>query len=372
MINTVPQQKRSVRSRVPRSPRVLRLIPVQRARSNPRRSNRRSNGDRIMSAPAAVGRVTGSGLSGRQRVPTMRSNGRNMTITHTERFYGVTTTATTFEIHSFKLNPGLAAMFPWLSDVANRYEKYKFRSVVFRYVSQAAAAAGTVSMAFDFDPNDDPPATMEEANTFHDYVTTSIWATRPVDLRIDLANGDRLPQKDTRPGMPGVDLDLNVYDVGTLHIMTQGAASGLVGYVEVAYTVDLFIHQVQAGVGGESVSSSGLDATHLVGNASADAQAYLPVDFTSTAAMTFVQPFEGIVSYRITGTGLSADFDPVISAGGTAAPMNGIVNAAGTTVNGCFRVRAQTGMTLTPTITATTISAVYFDFAKGGYLSYGV
>lgn len=337
------------------------------AKGNTRRPNRRPSGrgDRIVRAPAAVGRVTGSGLNGRSRVPTMRSSGRNMTVNHTERFASVTTTTTAFEIRSFSLNPGLAAIFPWMSDVANRYEKYKFRSVRFRYVPQSAALAGTVSLAFDFDPNDDAPTSMEEANTYHDYVTTSIWTG--AELSIDLANGDRLPQKDTRPGLPGADIDLNVYDVGRLHVMTFGAAASVVGYLEVSYVVDLFIHQTQAGVGGSSTTSTGLDATHLIGsNFSPDPQAFLPVAFTSTARATSTQPFQGLLSWDIVGTGLAADFAPG-SPGGTSGATAQVVDAGALRVTGSVPITLQTGQYINPTITATTVTSVHYSFTRAAY-----
>lgn len=289
-----------------------------------------------------------------------------MTVTHTERFCAVTPTGTGFEISSYALNPGLAAMFPWLSDVANRYEKYKFRTCHFRYVPQSAAAAGTVSLAFDFDPNDDPPATMEEANTYHDYVTTSIWTG--ATLAIDLANGDRLPQKDTRPGLPGVDLDLNVYDVGKLHVMTQGAAAGVVGYLEVVYVVDLFIHQVQNGVGGSSDANTDLDATHLIGSdAKADPNGYLPVDFTSTNKMTFTQPFEGLVTFDVVGGTLVGNFAPVVSSTGTTGTVTQVAAGDAAEVVGFFPVRAKVGTTLTPTIGAASVSEVLFTFSRASF-----
>jgi hypothetical protein len=291
-----------------------------------------------------------------------------MTITHSERFASVIPTGTGLEVSSYYLNPGLSSICPWLASVANRFEKYKFRSCEFRYVPQAAANAGTVTMAFDFDPADDPPVTQEQACQFHDYVTTSIWAGAA--LRIDLANGDKLPQKLTRPGLPGGDIDLSTYDVGRLHVLTIGAAAGTVGYLEVTYVVDLFVHQVQAGVGGGVTGSGTLDATHLVGATfTADNESFLPVAKTSTSVMTATQPFEGVISFMIVGTGLTANFAPVVSATGAGAAVHQIVNAATDTVEGWCRVRLNTGTTLTPTITCTTVTSVTYVFSSATYES---
>jgi hypothetical protein len=273
------------------------------------------------------------------------------------------------EIRTFAVNPGVASVFPWLTDVANRYEKYKFRRLTFRYKPQSSTNAGNVTLAFDFDPNDDPPASMQEATTYHDYVNSPIWV--PASLTVDLANGDRLPQKNTRAGLPGADIDLNVYDVGQLHILTEGAAAATIGYVEVEYVVDLFVHQIQSSIGAMVACSGSLDATHLVGTTQAvDVNGYLPMKMNTSQQWVFTQPFEGLIAFWVVGTVMSADFAPVVASGGVTTADTQIVNAAGTTVNGWFHVRAQVGTTLTPTITATTVTAMRYYVARGSYTAF--
>jgi len=258
-------------------------------------------------------------------------------------------------------------MFPWMCDVANRFEKYKFSRVCFRYVPQSAAVAGTVTLAFDFDPNDDAPIDMSEATTFHDYVSTSIWQS--ATLQLDLTNGDRLPQKNTRPGLPSGDVDLNVYDVGRLHVMTEGAIAATIGYIEVLYDVDLFIHQIQPGVGGAISASAGLAAGSLIGtNAAADPQAILPFVMTSASTLTFTQPWEGLVGFKLTGTAFS---DIFVTNTGTCTFENsgGVYSAAATSWWGLCRIRAQRGQTFIPRVGATTVATSTLLFGRAPYAS---
>jgi len=322
----------------------------------------------MVRAPAAVGRVVRSGFSG-DRVPMMRSSGRNMVITHCERFATVAPTGVGFEIAKYAVNPGLGAVFPWMCDVANRFDKYKFRSVKFRYIPQAAANAGTVALAFDFDPNDDAPASMSEATTFHDYVMSSIW--QGVDLNLDLQNGDKLPQKNTRPGLPGADLDLNMYDVGNLYVMTEGAAAGMVGYIEVIYNVELYIHQVQAGVGGKISATAGLATDALFGTDSvADVDAVIPGSVTAANTFTFDGPFEGMIALNLAGTVFAGT---AITNTGTATFGNigGRFPTAATSWFGFGRVKAATGQTLILTVAAATVTASSCYFSRGAYKSLG-
>jgi hypothetical protein len=253
-------------------------------------------------------------------------------------------------------------MFPWCCDVANRFEKYKFKKLSFRYVPQCQTAAGNVTLAFDFDPEDAPPSTMDQATTYHDFVSTSIW--QGVAMSPDLANGDRLPQKNTRAGLPAANANLNLYDVGVLYVLTEGAAAGTVGYVEVVYTVELYVHQTALGVGGTATATTGLDATHLVGtNMTQDAEAILPGEFTDSQTFTFTQPFEGIVTNYYEGTGMAAPHTFAETCTGTT---NMLVGTGATQFAAGICVRARPGDTITPAFTATSVTKSQWVFARCG------
>lgn len=354
----------SSRLRIPAKKIQVRRPPSARPRTG-RKSGAVPRNDRQIRAPAAVGRVVSSGRSG-DRVPTMGARGRSMRLSHVERFATVSPSSSAFAVTSYSLNPGLSVIFPWLSDVANRFEKYKFSSISFRYVPQSAALAGLVTMAFDFDPNDQAPETMAEATTYHDYISTSIW--HDAVLALDLASGDKLPQKNTRPGLPGGDIDLNVYDVGRLHILTEGCAAGVVGYVEVAYTIDLMVHQVQAGVGGMGSATAGLDATHTVGtDFVSDPQAFLPVSVVDSNTLKFEQPFEGLLDIRMEGTGISGTYAVT-----STASVTSVAAATSTRIVGTLNVRARLGDTISVVPGgATTLTSVQWRFGRARYTALG-
>jgi hypothetical protein len=136
-------------------------------------------------------------------------------------------------------------MFPWLSQVAQRYETYKFRKLLFEYHTRAATSqVGTVGLVFDFDAEDPAPASQMEALSYHDKCADSPWKDDCVVL--DLAQGDRLPIRYTRAGTPTGNYDIKTYDVGNLHVFTDGVASSTnLGLLEVKYVVDLYTPQIQ-------------------------------------------------------------------------------------------------------------------------------
>ena len=187
--------------------------------------------------------------------------------------------------------------------------------------------------------------------------------------------GDRIPVRYTRAGLPGATYDLKTFDLGNLHVFTDGVeASANLGLLEVTYSVDLFTPQIQDGVAGTTQATADLSSVALVGSnfAAADPQSLLPFSRTSNAVLTFNQRFEGMIGYLIQGVGLAADFAPG-AAGGDASNMGvALVNAAGTAVVGLLRVRAVPGTTLTPTITVTGgVTGVQYFVARGSYTQFG-
>jgi hypothetical protein len=207
------------------------------------------------------------------------------------------------------------------------------------------------------------------ALTYNDKSADAVWKEQ--DLKIDLAAGDKLPTRYTRAGTPSGYFDLKTFDLGALHVFVDGvSASTNVGLLEVKYIVDLFTPQTQTPLGGSFSNTSGLDSTHLVGTVSTftpDPQAILPCAQVSTSKLLFLQPFEGLLYVDIRGTVLSANFAPVISSDGEVTLLNTVGESSGTTVMAVYKIRAYPGTSLTPTITATTVTGVYYSFAKAAY-----
>jgi hypothetical protein len=105
-------------------------------------------------------------VSVRPRQPTFSSIKGGVRVTGAElvsTLYG----SVGFEAGSIELNPGLSN-FPWLSQQAAGWEKYKIRSFRVRYVpSQAVTTtAGSVYLGFDYDPDDPAPASISALSTY--------------------------------------------------------------------------------------------------------------------------------------------------------------------------------------------------------------
>jgi len=106
-------------------------------------------GDYVVTSNSLVNRFRTSG-----DIPNMHRNGQSVVVRHREYITDVTS-AENFTVDlTVPLNPGLASSFPWLSTIAQQYQEYTWKGVIFEYVSTSGdvvassnTALGTVMMA---------------------------------------------------------------------------------------------------------------------------------------------------------------------------------------------------------------------------------
>lgn len=134
--------------------------------------------------------------------------------------------STTSLVRSFSLNPGLSAIHPWGSDVARKYEKYRYDYCRLRFargVSEFATGGtkGKVVLQFDYDASDANPTTK-----------TQMTAAKPnkigmpcddVFLEIDCARAFDNGPKYVRSGGVGAG-DVKMFDIGKFHFGAFGTA----------------------------------------------------------------------------------------------------------------------------------------------------
>lgn len=67
------------------------------------------------------------------KAPTIANEGSTIVVKHRELISQLTATVS-FKPGSLRVNPADPDVFPWLSGIAARYEKYKFRKLKFTIV----------------------------------------------------------------------------------------------------------------------------------------------------------------------------------------------------------------------------------------------
>lgn len=181
-------------------------------------------------------------------VPMMHFGGETTVIRHREYIGDVTTGGiNTFNANAFPINPGVATIFPWLSSIAQQYQEYTFKGLVFHYISTSGDSVGstttslpTVMMATQYKAN---------ANTFTDKLAL-LNASFSNDAKAseDFCHPVECDPRENpfkiqyvRGAAPPTGDDLMMYDLGKFTIATAGsqAANVVVGELWVTYEVEL-------------------------------------------------------------------------------------------------------------------------------------
>jgi len=101
--------------------------------------------------------------SDESQVPAMHSVRETIRVTHREYIADVFTspTAGSFNIDTYAVNPGMYKTFPWLSPIAQCFQEYEIKGLVFMFKSNSGdalnstnTALGSVCMAAQYNPLD--------------------------------------------------------------------------------------------------------------------------------------------------------------------------------------------------------------------------
>lgn len=182
-------------------------------------------------------------------------NNQSTIVRHRE-YLGDVLASSEFQIEEFPLNPAQGKTFPWLSAVAQNYDEYKFRGVVFEFKStssdavlssSASSALGTVIMATNYNAAAKQPfidkrsmenymfaSSNKPSNTFY----------HPVECKSSWTPSGGLLYTRTIPfnALP-IGTDPRWYDMGVFNVATIGMQnaeqSTPVGELWCTYEVEL-------------------------------------------------------------------------------------------------------------------------------------
>jgi len=156
-------------------------------------------------------------------------------------------------LYSYPLNPGMSQTFPWLANMAQNWEYYRFNKLVFRYVTRCGTqTAGSVQMIPDYDAADPQPPSEQFASNLQDVVEDTVW--KDVSCRLNPNSLHALgPRRAVRLGAIGTNLDIKTYDAGNFFLaLADMAASTPCGKLMVDYDVTFFEPQLPP-LGGDNL-----------------------------------------------------------------------------------------------------------------------
>lgn len=286
----------------------------------------------------------------------------------------------TFDVRSLAINPGLDAMFLWLSKMANNYEFYEFRKLMFEYTPSCSTLdSGNIILAVDFDAGDAAPVTKQELMSYFGAVQGPVWSK--LAYVCDSANLHKFGrQKFTRPGALVANRDIKTYDVGNLIIATTGLST-LKGSLFVDYEVELSTPQTNALVPSDysayiRAAATSKAAPFSTGEAVNSVNTILSK--VTSNQLKFHEIGEYLIDMTCWGTGLSVPADPkslfTENLGSYIATntYGGVLNGASSVLGGTqirFNVTSKnTTFTFTPpagwtTLTDLVLKVIPYDYS---------
>ncbi len=227
-----------------------------------------------------------------------QSGVRSCTVRH-EEYIGEVNGSVSFATTKYAVNPGLAATFPWLSQQAVQWEKYRFNRLEFIFKTQVSEYAtngqkGKVIMNADYDASDPAPTTKQQAETSAPSVDSLPCKNLSLALSPRQMEG-AIGHHYVRSGGNPANTDIKTYDVANLHISSQGNSdTSVIGELHVAYDVTFFVPVLEST--GTSVTPNSFSQFNL----SAD-------DAYTTSVETI--PFDETVVNGLSITNTSGSFE---------------------------------------------------------------
>lgn len=180
-------------------------------------------------------------------IPAVHRTDQSIRVSHRE-FLTRITGSTSYAVRArFNLNPGLSSTFPWLSQIATRFQEYRIHGLVFHYIPTSGAAVsstnpalGAVMMQTSYRASDSAPTSKVEL--LNEYWSTETIPSEPCFHPIECDPKQSVfPSQWVRSADPPSGESVMLYDLGVTTIAVEGmpASGNVTGDLWITYDVEL-------------------------------------------------------------------------------------------------------------------------------------
>jgi len=213
----------------------------------PKKSKNIRKGKNRKSGPAPSNPPTSYGTTQKSSAPRVRNTTRGMCITHREYIGKFIATKEGFELSHYRINPGDAQTFPWLSALASRFETYRLDRCQFEYITRMPTTkSGSITMATDYDVSDNFPIDEVELMGNQGAVMAPVYRSSIMRCGKASMMGGYTRKYNSPADVPGYDQ--KTYDAGRFYIAATHSSGELfpelLGHIWVSYTVEFFTPQL--------------------------------------------------------------------------------------------------------------------------------
>nr|QKV51069.1 putative capsid protein [Crucivirus sp.] len=233
--------------------------------------------------------------------PTVQNSEGGFIVRHRE-FIGDMIGSSAFTTYAFSINPGISATFPWLASVAQNFEEWVPRGIIFNYKTtssdsvvstNANAGLGTVIMATEYNPYNGTFASKQQMENyeFAKSCKPSMSMLHAVECSKNL---NPMGSYFVRTAATPSTQDIRLYDLGLFQIAAQGmqANGSAIGELWVTYEIELRKPRIPVGVGGTDDGNTNFDH-FAVFNASVATVGVVPATPFGTSTTVPIYPSSG-------------------------------------------------------------------------------
>lgn len=250
-------------------------------------------GDYVLSNPVRVNSLAAS-------TPPQFGNESGLTrIRHREYITDLFSTET-FGLQTYPLNPGMPALFPWLSTIASQYEQYRFMGLVIEFKSTSSnalnstnTALGVVGLCTQYDAAEPDFVNKQEFENYQGAQNAN--PSQCLLHFVECApNSNPLERMYVRHAALPANQDIKFYDYGKVSFLTQGMQEADVNIGELWVSYDIEFSKPKLPTGGLT-ADFGIDFYSIPGYDPAD-------DAFNPSATVPIKPVVSNVGSTLTGT----------------------------------------------------------------------
>jgi len=215
--------------------------------------------------------------------PPVLMNSTSGTIIRHREYVADILSSTGFTVASYPINVGISTTFPWLAGIAQSFEQYRLRGLIFEYKSLSGralnsvdTALGTVIMATEYDATK-PAFTDKRSMENYTYSTScdpGVDAMHPIECAVDVSP---LGVLYTRNSGITASTDLRFSDLGLFQVATVGMqqAGFIAGELWATYEVELLKPRLPPTISSNPPMHYSFDSVLFVSSAGAPTSANL-------------------------------------------------------------------------------------------------
>lgn len=310
-------------------------------------------------APVAQAKVY---KTNRPKIQSLKNG--DIIITHREFVIDVNGSAA-FSATSLPIAPGRNRTFPWLSNIANNYESYKFKKLKFEFLtSSSTTKTGRVMLAVDYDARDPKPISKTEVMAWRNSVSCAPW-----EFCAHASDQEDLTKRKTYyvRQNPAASADAQLSDVGVFYFCTQGQNNGdIIGELYADYEIHLMtpaLNNLNVGLSYSLVVTGTSIASVDIARGNLDLTlTTIDNPLLGTVKLNFQQDFMGTIGLILRGTTLGFSTTHTANDFGSIETTQ---NAADTETTALYRINVARGQSVTFLVNYATLTAIQFWIMQG-------